>query len=74
MFATLKAFFSSLFNDMQGTFIWLFTIGMLICGLMAWLGDEANQSKFKKALVFCIWGLVIFLLAKPIITYVDSKL
>ncbi|WP_430510707.1 hypothetical protein [Gottfriedia solisilvae] len=73
MFTTLQNFFKALFGDIQKTFIWLFAIGALFTALMVWLGDEQSSPKFKKGLTVCLWGLVLFLIVKPMITYVAGK-
>ena len=74
MFTTLKNFINKLFTDFQSTFLWIFALGFLFCGLMVWLGGEENAPKFKKGLLFTICGLVVFLLAKPIVQYLDAGL
>lgn len=74
MFSRIQGLLSTLFTDMQTTFIWIFIIGMIFCGIMLWQGGEENAPKFKKSLIGCGIGLVIFLLAKPIIEYVQTNL
>ena len=74
MFNSIKSLLLSLFIDMQTTFITLFAIGFLFCALMIWQGEEQNAPKFKKGLGFTVAGVVVFLLAKPIVEYVQSGL
>ncbi|MBU8732516.1 hypothetical protein KM915_20930 [Cytobacillus oceanisediminis] len=74
MFTSIQNLLKGIFGDFQTTFIWLFVIGILISGLLVWLGGEENAPKFKKSLVICIVGLMVFLLASPIVSYVDSYL
>lgn len=74
MFVTIKNFLLALFTDFQTTFIWLFAIGILVTGLLVWTGGEENAPKFKKGLVVCIVGIMIFLLAKPLVVYIDQYL
>jgi uncharacterized YccA/Bax inhibitor family protein len=74
MFSTIKSFLLRLFTDFQTTFIWLFAIGILVSALLVWTGGEENAPKFKKSLVVCIVGMMIFLLAKPLVQYMDAGL
>jgi stage V sporulation protein AE len=73
VFSQIKSFLLKLFTDFQSTFIWIFAIGILFCALMVWMGDEHNAPKFKKGLMTCVFGLIIFLLAKQIIQYIDGS-
>lgn len=74
MFTSIKSFLLKLFTDFQTTFIWLFAIGILITTLGVWMGGEDNAPKFKKGLVISIFGILIFLLAKPLVSYMDANL
>lgn len=74
MFGRIESLILSLFTDMQSTFIWIFAIGGLFSGLMIAFGGEENAPRFKKMLMWCIVGLVVFLLAKPIVEYVKTNL
>lgn len=74
MFKRIENLILSLFTDMQTTFIWIFALGGLFSGLMVAFGGEENAPRFKKYLMFCIIGLVVFLLAKPIVEYIKAKL
>ncbi|MEC0238225.1 hypothetical protein P4H71_28325 [Paenibacillus kribbensis] len=74
MFDKLNGLFEALFGDISKTFITLFAIGILVCGLLAAFGGEENQPKFKKGLFLCIIGLVAFLLAKSVVEYFQGKL
>lgn len=74
MFITLRNAILTLFGDMQSTFLWIFAIGLLICSLGAWAGDEQYSPRFKSGIKVCIIGLVVFLLARPIVQYIDSLL
>ncbi|WP_255516161.1 hypothetical protein, partial [Geobacillus sp. C56-T2] len=74
VFDQLRGLLNSLFGDITSTFITLFAIGILICGLLAAFGGEENQAKFKRGLFLCISGLIVFLLARPIVYYFQSNL
>ncbi|HDR7001870.1 TPA: hypothetical protein QCW13_005369 [Bacillus cereus] len=74
MFIRIQKLLTTLFTDMQSTFIWAFVIGALVCGLMIWQGDEQNAPKFKKGLIFCGAGAVVFILAKPFVDYIKAGL
>nr|WP_173026412.1 hypothetical protein [Aeromonas sp. Ne-1]AKO69698.1 hypothetical protein [Aeromonas sp. Ne-1] len=72
MFANIKKFFTQLFTDFQSTFTWIFIFGIIFCAIMVGWGGDENAPKFKKGLITCIFGLVIFLSAKLIVEYVNK--
>lgn len=74
MFSQIQGLLNTLFGDITSTFITLFAIGILVTGLLAAFGGEENQAKFKKGLFLSIIGLSVFLLAKPIVTYLQNNL
>lgn len=74
MFESLQGLFNTLFGDITKTFITLFSIGILVCGLLAAFGGEENQPRFKKGLFSCVIGLIAFLLAKQIVDYFQNNL
>ena len=74
MFNKLNSLFTKLFSDIQSTFIWLFIIGLAICGLFAAWGSEEMQPKFKRGFVVCLIGLTVFLLAKYTVDYFQTNL
>lgn len=59
---------------MQSTFITIFMIGLLICAIGVWAGDEQSSPKFKNGLKLSVLGVVLFLLAKPVIDYIQVNL
>lgn len=74
VFDRISVFLNTLFSDMQGTFITIFMIGLLICAIGVWAGDEQSSPKFKNGLKLCVLGVVLFLLAKPVIDYIQTNL
>lgn len=74
MFQRIENLILQIFTDLQTTFIWIFAIGILACSIMIGFGSEENAPRFKKGLIFCIVGAVIFLLAKPVIQYIQTNL
>ncbi|QDY46983.1 hypothetical protein FK545_20555 (plasmid) [Planococcus glaciei] len=74
MFERINGFLNTVFSDMQSTFITVFMIGLLICAIGVWAGDEQSSPRFKRGLVLSVLGLVVFILAKPIIEYVQINL
>lgn len=74
MFDRIQGLLTSLFTDMQTTFITIFAIGLLICAIGVWAGDEQSGPRFKKGLMFCSLGVVVFLLARPIVEYITNNL
>lgn len=49
-------------------------IGLLICAIGVWAGDEQSSPKFKNGLKLSVLGVVLFLLAKPVIDYIQVNL
>lgn len=74
MFESIQSLLNTLFSDISQTFVTLFAIGIVILGILAALGGGDNQSKFKAGLLFCIFGLIVFLLAEPIVSYFQDNL
>lgn len=74
VFDRIGAFLNTLFTDMQGTFITVFMIGLLICAIGVWAGDEQSSPKFKNGIKLCVLGVVLFLLARPVIDYIQTNL
>lgn len=74
MFESLQGLLNSLFGDITSTFITLFAIGILVCGLLAAFGGDENQAKFKRGHFLCVVGLIVFLLARPIVNYFQNNL
>ncbi len=74
VFDRISAFLNTLFSDMQTTFITIFMIGLLISAIGVWAGDEQSSPKFKNGLKLCVLGVVLFLLAKPVIDYIQMNL
>ena len=74
MFERIQGLLNTLFGDITNTFITLFAIGILVTGLLAAFSGEENQAKFKKGLIFSIMGLIIFLLERPIVAYIQNNL
>nr|WP_276323953.1 hypothetical protein [Planococcus halocryophilus] len=59
---------------MQTTFITIFMIGLVISAIGVWAGDEQSAPKFKNGIKLCVLGVVLFLLAKPVIEYIQMNL
>jgi len=74
MFDRISGLLNTLFNDMQTTFITIFAIGLLVCAVGIWAGDEQATPKFKKGLIMCAAGVVVFILAQPIVNYISNNL
>lgn len=74
MFARITKLLNKIFVDLQSTFIWIFAIGILISAIGVWAGGEENAPKFKKGLTLSIIGVIVFLLAKPMVDYVKANL
>lgn len=74
LFARIGGLLNALFSDFQSTFITIFAIGILICAVGVWSGDEHAGQRFKKGMIFCAVGLIVFLLAKPIVNYIQTNL
>lgn len=74
MFNRIGGLLDALFSDFQTTFITIFAIGILICAVGVWSGDEHAGPRFKKGMIFCGVGVIVFLLARPIIDYIQANL
>lgn len=74
MFESIDGLLNTLFNDLQSTFITVFAIGLLVCAVGIWAGDEQATPKFKRGLMMCAAGVVVFILAQPIVNYISSNL
>ncbi|MEB6550206.1 TrbC/VirB2 family protein [Heyndrickxia sporothermodurans] len=74
MFGKIKKLLTGFTTDIKSTFITLFIIGIMFSGLMVWLGGDENAPKFKKSLLVCCIGLIVFLIASPIVSYFKTKL
>ncbi|MEK5081055.1 hypothetical protein MKX73_19200 [Solibacillus sp. FSL W7-1436] len=73
-FTKLTAFANNIFTDVLGLVIAVFSIGILVCAVVVWKGDEQAAEKFKKGLIISVIGLAVAILAKVIISYVRSGL
>ncbi|MEN0645521.1 hypothetical protein MKY91_20360 [Alkalicoccobacillus gibsonii] len=74
MFNRIRGLLTSIFTDFQTTFIWIFSIGFLICAIATANADENSAPRFKKGAIWCGVGVVVFLLARPIVQYIQSNL
>jgi len=74
MFDSINSLLNTLFSDIQSTFITIFAIGFLVCAFGTWAGDDQYGPRFKKGLMLCVGGIVVFLLADPIVTYFQNNL
>jgi len=65
-------FSQGVFNDLTSLAITVFGIGVVVCALGVWKGDEENVHKFKKGLTWTVIAFVIAVLAKGILAWVKA--
>lgn len=73
-FTKINSFLGTIFSDLTLTAATIFGIGFLICGLFVWQGSEEQVPKFKKGLIWTAAGFTVSLLAKVIITWMQTGL
>jgi stage V sporulation protein AE len=73
MFESIQNLLSAIFSNVFSLGATLFAIGILICAIMAAWGGEEGKQKFQKGLVVCACGFTIFLLANPLITFIQQN-
>lgn len=61
-------------GDIKDIAITLFTIGIMVTGSILFFGGEEKNPIFKKAFAWLLIGLIVMLLAGPIVTWVDTSL
>ena len=74
MFERIQGFLDTLFSDMQGTFITIFAIGLLICAIGVWAGDEQSSPKFKNGIKLWAFFIIKRHQLQILIEYVQTNL
>lgn len=74
MFDSLNNLLDTIFDEFRGLGTTVFAIGILVMALLTAFGGEENKRLFQKGFIVCVCGVVIFFLAKPIITFVRTTL
>ncbi len=70
MFDSLNNLLDTVFSEFRTLGITLFSIGILVMAALTAFGGEENKRGFQKGFVVCLVGMVVFFLAKPIITFI----
>lgn len=73
-FDIVDKFLQNMKGDIQDVAITLFTIGIMVTGSILFFGGEEKNPIFKKAFGWLIVGLIIMLLAGPIVTWIDTSI
>lgn len=74
MFASLNNLLDTLFTEFRTLGTTLFAIGIIVMALLTAFGGEENKRVFQKGFVVCVAGIIVFFLAKPIITFIRTTL
>lgn len=74
MFDSLNNLLDNIFIELRTLGITIFSIGIIIMALLTAFGGEENKRSFQRGFMVCIAGVIVFFLAKPIITYIRSML
>lgn len=74
MFESINNLLDTVFIELRTLGITLFSIGLIVLSLLTAFGGEENKRSFQRGLIVCIVGIVVFFLAKPIITFIRDAL
>lgn len=74
MFETLKDLLDKIFTEMRGLGVTVFSLGLIIMALLTAFGGEENKRTFQRGFVVCIFGIIVFFLAKPIVNFFQGQL
>lgn len=74
MFDSLRNLFNTLFTEFRGLGLSIFATGLVVMALLTAFGGDENKQTFKRGFVTCLIGLIVFFLAKPIVTFIRGAL
>jgi len=74
MFESLNNLLDTLFTEFRTLGMTLFAIGIIVMALLTAFGGEENKRSFQRGFIVCILGVIVFFLAKPIITFIRTTL
>lgn len=74
MFESLNTLLETIFTEFRKLGVTVFAIGIIIMALLTAFGGEDNKRSFQRGFIACLLGIIIFFLAKPIITFIKTTL
>lgn len=74
MFDSLNNLLDTIFEEFRSLGITLFAIGIIVMAALTAFGGEENKRSFQRGFVVCLVGIIVFFLAKPIISFVRDTL
>lgn len=74
MFESLNNLLDTIFSEFRTLGITLFAIGIIVMAALTAFGGEENKRGFQRGFIVCLVGMVVFFLAKPIISFVRDTL
>lgn len=74
MFESLNNLLDTIFEEFRSLGITLFAIGIIVMAALTAFGGEENKRSFQRGFVVCLVGIIVFFLAKPIISFVRDTL
>ena len=74
MFTSLNNLLDSIFNEFRTLGTTLFAIGLIVMALLTAFGGEENKRTFQRGFIICLFGMIVFFLAKPIVTFIKTTL
>lgn len=74
LFESLNNLLDTIFDEFRTLGVTLFAIGIIVMALLTAFGGEESKRTFQRGFVVCIIGIVVFFLAKPIITFLRDTL
>ncbi|TCP24450.1 stage V sporulation protein AE [Scopulibacillus darangshiensis] len=74
MFDALGRLVDTIFTEFRTLGISIFAIGIIVMALLTAFGGEENKRTFQRGFITCIAGIIVFFLAKPIISFFQGNL
>jgi len=74
MFESIKSLLDTIFIELRGIGFTIFAIGLIVMALLTAAGGEENKRMFQRGIFVCFLGMLVFFLAKPIVTFFQSNL
>lgn len=74
MFESLNNLLDTIFSEFRSLGITLFAIGIIVMAALTAFGGEENKRGFQRGFIVCLVGIIVFFLAKPIITFIRNTL
>jgi len=74
LFESLNNLLDTVFDELRSVGVTVFAIGIIVMALLTAFGGEENKRTFQRGFVVCVVGIIVFFLAKPIITFLRDTL